>query len=142
MSRLPPIAHPWIDSTRAPIYSVTFPVRVSDDELLAWCAVRETWAETAQFPVAWVVDLSLLEEVTAKQRRIFGDHLERFEPHDVAHNRGSALVVPNTFLRGVVTAIFWIKPPRFPNELFPTRALAVAWAEARLTAATPTAPLA
>ncbi|HEX3597591.1 MAG TPA: hypothetical protein VHU80_20925, partial [Polyangiaceae bacterium] len=84
------------------------------------------------YPVAWVVDLAGLKMATATQRRIFSAHLTRFEPHDLAYNRGSALVVPNAVVRGLVTAVFWLKQPRFPTECFSTYDEAVAWARARL----------
>lgn len=132
MSKLVPLVHPFIDASKAPLYVMEFAATTTDDELKACCEAREAWAQHAKYKVAWVVDLSRILEVTAKQRRMFAEHLARFEPHDVQYNQGSGLVVPNTFLRGVVTAIFWLKPPRFPNQTFPTRAEAFTWAEARL----------
>lgn len=140
MARFVPLVHPWIDASRAPIYRLTFPERTTDDELQSMFVAREAWAKVAKYPVSWVVDLSNLLEATAKQRRLFGDHLERFEPHDLAWNRGSALVVPNTFLRGLVTAVFWIKPPKFPHELFPTADRAWSWSESQLAGSGATAP--
>lgn len=125
------IPHPWIDSLRTPVYVLTFPAQLSDAELEACCAARERWAAVAKFPVSWVVDLSRVQSVTAKQRKTMSDHLARFEPHDLAHNRGSAIVVPNAFLRGIVTAVFWLRPPRFPHESFATREAALAWASSR-----------
>ena len=132
MSQFVPIKHPFIDSSKAPIYLMSFGATTTDDELRACCAAREAWAEIAKHKVSWVVDLSRVMDVTAKQRRIFAEHLTRFEPHDVAYNQGSALIVPNTFIRGVLTAIFWLKPPRFPHQTFMTRAEAFAWAEERI----------
>lgn len=131
MKDRPAISHAWIDSSRAPVYVLTFPETISDADLESCCEARERWAKQARFPVSWVVDLSRLDGVTAKQRRMMGDHLARFEPHDLAHNRGSAIVVPNAFLRGIVTAVFWLRPPRFPHQSFATRAEAMRWAEAR-----------
>ena len=126
------VGHRWVDSSRAPLYILTFPESTTDEELLAFCNAREAWAERATHPVAWVVDLSAVRTVTARQRQIFATHLGRFERHDIAHNRGSALVVPNAILRGVVTAIFWIKPPRFPHELFTKPLEAISWADKQL----------
>jgi hypothetical protein len=127
-----PIEHAWIDSSRAPLYMMTFPVVTLDEDLRACCDARERWAKIAKYPVSWVVDLSAITNTTAKQRRIFSEHLARFEPHDRAYNRGSALIVPNAFLRGVVTAVFWLKPPTFPNECFATKEEALRWARIRL----------
>ena len=128
------MAHPWVDSSRAPIYVVTFPASTTDEALLAFTAAREAWTLHCKSLVAWVVDLSAIREVTANQRKIFAEHLTRFEPHDIAYNCGSALVVPNAVLRGVVTAIFWIKSPKFPNQLFEKREDALVWATKQVRA--------
>jgi 1,2-phenylacetyl-CoA epoxidase PaaB subunit len=130
-----PLVHPWIDQTRAPIYVLTFPSQASDGELLGMCAARERWAQRAMYRVAWVVDLSGVLSATAQQRNLFSEHLKRFEAHDRAYNAGSALIVPNAFVRGLVTAVFWLRPPSFPNQCFPEAAQAFAWAEKQLAAA-------
>ena len=132
MSNLVPLVHPWIDVARAPLYGITFPKEASDDELVRFCQVREHWAAVAKYRVAWVVDLTGLMQATAKQRRLFSEHLTRFEAHDIAYNQGSALVVPNPVVRGIVTAVFWLKAPRFPTECFSTYKQASAWATDRL----------
>ena len=135
MTHLPRIDHPWIDESRAPLYVWSFPQAIDDETLLAACAARERWATVARFPVAWVVDLANLGGATATQRKIFTDHLARFEPHDVKWNRGSAIVASNALVRGIVTAVFWVKAPRFPNEVFATRIEAAGWAKNKLAAA-------
>jgi hypothetical protein len=84
--------------------------------------------------VAWVVQLSNLTKANAKQRRIFADHLKRFEEHDVQWNAGSALIVPSGWLRGLVTAVFWLSPPRFPHQAFARRTDALEWAQLQLDA--------
>jgi hypothetical protein len=125
------IHHPWIDSLRSPVYVLALPDVFTDEELEACCTARERWAAKASFPVSWVVDLSRMHAVTAKQRKTMGDHLARFEHHDIAFNRGSAIVVPNPFVRGVVTAVFWLRPPRFPHQSFATRDEAIRWATSK-----------
>jgi hypothetical protein len=134
MIDLIPLVHPWIDQSRAPLYELTFPKKASLEEVAALCSARERWAQRANYRVAWVVNLAGIMEATARQRTLFSEHLKRFEPHDVAYNQGSALLVPNAFVRGIVTAIFWMKPPRFPNECFSTIEEARTWAERQLNA--------
>jgi hypothetical protein len=134
MIDLIPLVHPWIDQSRAPIYELTFPKQASLEEVAALCSARERWAQRANYRVAWVVNLTGIMEATARQRTLFSEHLKRFEPHDVAYNQGSALIVPNAFVRGIVTAIFWMKPPLFPNECFATIEEARAWAGQQLNA--------
>jgi hypothetical protein len=125
------IHHPWIDSSRTPVYVLTFPEVVTDADLEACCAARERWAARARFPVTWVVDLTRIRTLTAKQRKTMAEHLGRFEPHDLAHNLGSAIVVPNAFLRGIVTAVFWLRAPKFPHQSFATPQEAIWWATSR-----------
>ena len=128
------IAHPWVSHRHTPIYEWTFPREASDQELSAFMGAREAWAERAQYPVAWVVNLSNLSAANAKQRRMFAEHLKRFEAHDVAWNAGSALIVPRAWLRGLVTAVFWIAPPKFPHQAFAKRTDALEWAQMQLDA--------
>ena len=134
MSALILVDHPWVDSTRAPLYVLNFPASTTDDELVACCTAREAWADRARYPVAWVIDLSAIRTATARQRQIFATHLGRVERHNITYNRGASLIVPNPVLRGVVTAVFWIKAPRFPYRLFANRSEGVRWAQEQLKA--------
>lgn len=125
-------SHPWIDIAEAPLYVMRFPARATDAEIREFCEHREAWARTANHRCAWVADLSGLDSVTATQRKIFAEHLKRFEAHDVAHNQGSAIVVPNTLVRGIMTAVFWLSPPKFPNQAFASVGPAMQWARQKL----------
>jgi hypothetical protein len=128
------IDHPWVSHKHVPIYEWTFPSEASTDELDAFVRAREEWAKRAHYPVAWVVELSNLTKANAQQRRVFADHLKRFEPHDVQWNGGSALIVPTGWLRGLVTAVFWLSPPKFPHQAFAKRTDALEWAQLQLDA--------
>ena len=128
------IDHPWVSHRHVPIYEFTFPPEASDEELAAFVRAREEWATRAHYPVAWVVQLSNLTKANAKQRRTFAEHLKRFEHHDVQWNAGSALIVPSGWLRGLVTAVFWISPPKFPHQAFAKRSDALEWAQLQLDA--------
>ncbi len=126
------IEHPWVSHKHVPIYEWAFPAEATDEELTAFIRAREEWATRAHYPVAWVVELSNLTKANAKQRRMFAEHLKRFERHDVLWNAGSALVVPSGWLRGLVTAVFWLSPPKFPNQAFAKRSDALEWAQLQL----------
>jgi len=128
------IDHPWVSHRHMPIYEWTFPSEASDEELSAFIRAREDWAKQAHYPVAWVVELSNLTKANAGQRKLFAEHLKRFEEHDVRWNAGSALIVPRAWLRGLVTAVFWISPPKFPHQAFAKRSDALEWAQLQLDA--------
>jgi hypothetical protein len=127
------LQHPWVLLTHAPVYVMRFPADPDNDTLDALCAARERWAKFAAHPCAWVADMSQLRAMpSAHQRRVFADHLTRFAPHDVAWNHGSAIVAPNPIVKGALTAVFWMAPPKFPNQVFSSFDDALAWATARL----------
>jgi hypothetical protein len=128
------IDHPWVSHQHVPIYEWTFPAEATDEELAEFVRAREEWATRAHYPVAWVVELSNLTKANAKQRRTFAEHLKRFEQHDVQWNGGSALIVPSGWLRGLVTAVFWLSPPKFPHQAFAKRSDALEWAQLQLDA--------
>jgi hypothetical protein len=128
--------HPWIEGAHAPVYIIRFPPAAVDSEVVAFCRARERWAETATGGCAWVADLTRLRSIPSSvQRRLFAAHLKRFEAHDVAYNRGSAIVVPSAELQGVVTAVFWISAPKFPHKAFRDVESALKWARMRLSEA-------
>lgn len=115
-----------------PVYRWTFPEEATDDEVLACLEARRDWALRANYPVAWIVDCSRVKKVTATQRQAFAEHIEWFAPHDERWNAGSALVVPNRWLQGMVTAIFWFSKPGCPHKTFTQAADAEAWARNQL----------
>ncbi len=128
------IDHPWISNDLMPIYRWTFPAEATDEELSACLRAREDWAVFARYPMAWVIDLSNVTKAPATQRRAFAEHLKRFEEFSARWNTGSALIVPSGWLRGLVTAVFWISPPKFPYQLFSGPIEAERWAKKQLAA--------
>jgi len=126
------IPHPWIRHDLLPIYEWVFPVDPTDEELLSFIEAREEWAKVAQYPVAWLVELSNITKVSPMQRRLFAEHLKRFEAHDVKWTAGVGLIVPNAFIRGLVTAVHWLTPPKYANQAFKRRVDALDWVRARL----------
>jgi hypothetical protein len=128
------IDHPWISNDHMPLYRWTFPEEASDEELHGCLRAREHWAARAQYHVAWVIDLSNIAKAPATQRQALAQHLKRFEESSVRWNAGSALIVPRAWLRGLVTAVFWISPPTFPNKLFSEPLEAEGWAKKQLAA--------
>ena len=128
------IDHPWVSHQHVPIYEYTIPTDATDEELDAFLRARDEWAKRAQYPVAWLADLSNITKSTARQRRVFAEHLKGFQEHAAQWNGGSALIAPSGWLRGLVTAVFWIWPPQFAYKVFAKRADALEWAQMRLDA--------
>ena len=128
------IDHPWISKDLMPIYRWTFPSEATDEALRACLVAREDWANRAHYYTAWVIDMSNITTAPATQRKALAEHLKRFDEFGVRWNAGSALIVPNPWLRGLVTAVTWFSPPRFPYQLFSESLAAESWAEKQLAA--------
>jgi hypothetical protein len=128
------IDHPWISNDLMPLYRWAFPSEATDEELSACFRAREEWARRARYHVAWITDLSNITKAPATQRKAFAEHLRRFEEFSVRWNAGSALIVPRAWLRGLVTAVFWTSPPKFPHKLFSEPLEAERWAREQLAA--------
>lgn len=118
------------------MYIWRFPSTVTDAEVIAAMEAREHWAKGARHRCAWVVDLRELLRVPPHQRKLFAEHLKRFEPHDIKYNCGSAIVLSNAWLRGLVTTVFALNPPKFPNRTVASIDEGLKWANAQLQSGT------
>jgi len=128
------IDHPWFSNDLMPIYRWTFPSEATDEELRASLRAREDLATRARYATAWVIDMSNITKAPATQRRELAEHLKRFHDFGVRWNAGSALIVPSSWLRGLVTAVAWLSPPKFPYQLSPEPIEAERWAKQQLAA--------
>lgn len=128
------IDHPWISNDLMPIYRWTFPPEATDEELGACFRAREDWARRVRYHVAWVTDLSNITKAPATQRRALAEHHRRFEAFSERWNAGSALIASSAWLRGLVTAVFWISPPKYPHETFAELLPGERWARQQLAA--------
>jgi len=128
------IDHPWFSNDLMPIYRWTFPSEANDEELSACLVAREDWAIRARYYNAWVIDMSNIASAPATQRKALAEHNKRFGELNERWYAGSALIVPSPWLRGVVTAVTWISPPKFPYQLFSEPIEAEHWAKKQLAA--------
>ena len=126
------VDHPWISNDLMPIYRCTFPSEASDEELQEYFRARDEWATRVRYHFAWIFDLSNVTHAPASQRKALAEHLERHEEFSTRWTAGAALVVPSAWLRGLVTAVFWISPPNYPHKSFPEPLEAERWAQEQL----------
>ena len=126
------IQHPWISNDRMPIYRCTFPAEATIEDLKAFFRARDDWAAQVRYPFAWVFDLSDIAKAPATHRKALAEHIKRHEEFSARWNAGAALVVPSAWLRGLVTAVFWISPPRYPHQTFSNPLEAERWATEQL----------
>jgi hypothetical protein len=82
-----------------------------------------------------LTDASRLSEAPATQRKYAGEWTARTAELQSSHSLGGAVVVSSAFMRGVVTAIHWLKKPPAPTQVFTTRDEAIVYAVETIEAA-------
>jgi hypothetical protein len=74
----------------------------------------------------FITDLSRVREIApASQRKYVGEWMARTWLLQKGAGVGGANVTPSAILRGVITAIFWIKPSPTPSLFVATRSEAI-----------------
>ncbi len=129
---LPEIAHPWVDESEAPLYVLGYPPKATDEEVAVRHQEIATWYKKVNHPIAWVVDCANVIKAPATQRKIIAEHEKSIRPYSERFNVGVALVVGNSMVTGLLTAIYWLAPPPYAYKIFSEFELAKAWARERL----------
>ena len=103
---------------------------MSDDELVAWLERYRQALQSARDAgrrTATIVDLRHSEAPTAKQRRLQTDWNRETESLVRVVTLCIAFVVSSRVMRGIMTAIFWVKPPAARYALFESMHDALTW---------------
>jgi hypothetical protein len=123
-----------------PIILIEFPEkRVDDAAFSAMLANNEALMSEARSrgeKLFFISDLTLMRELTpASQRKATAQWVERTFGLGKVASVGAAHVTPSTVLRGLFTAVFWVKPPPTPAVFVATRQEAMLRAAQMLEAA-------
>lgn len=115
-----------IETVDWPLVVMEFPEqRVPDaalHALLGHLEAVEREAMKAREKGFFITDLTRMREIApASQRKYVGEWIARTSPLQKAVGVGGANVTPSPLLRGVITAIFWIKPSPTPTIFVATR---------------------
>lgn len=115
-----------IEQSRSPIVSCRYPEHVTD------AFVEELSAELIALAkgsrrFGLLVDATVAQPLTPKQRALIVAAVEDHEPLFVASCVGQAVVMHSALGRGVLTALSWLKKPPFPMKTFNTVDDAEAW---------------
>ncbi len=131
----PKLEHPWVDDSEAPLYVMTYPPQNTDQDLIDRHAEIGEWYKTVDKPIAWVVDCTNIAKAPATQRKIVSNHEKMTKPYAERFNAGVGIVITSDWVRGLLTAIFWISPPPYAYKVFATKEQAKIWAKEKLTRA-------
>ena len=127
-----------LDRTQAGVVIQEFVGVPSDADFLAFLADDAKRVHDdlkAHRRVAVCADFSKAETISPQQRRLQADWNTREADAVRSTTVAMAFVVPTALIKGMLTAIFWLKPPNTEHAVFDTRAEALAWLAERLRAA-------
>lgn len=119
-----------LDSSRAPLYVVRFPIAVTDAQLARiFVQFQEVLRRRQVIGVVCDASHSSLSPVQRKQVAL---EMGREGRHYARWVAGWALIVQSTVARGTLTALTWIAAPPFELKVFGEPMGAEAWAAERL----------
>lgn len=115
-----------------PVVVVTAPAgTVSTDKLEAFLVRFDREVVQQKRPYACVLDLTNTGSMSPRQRKMMGERMRSDEAHQQLCVVG-AFVFSSMLLRGMLTAIMWLRKPDYPMRIFATREEAVGWASSRM----------
>jgi hypothetical protein len=119
----------------SPLVLVTCPAHFEVASVKSVLDAYTTEVIEARRPFTLVVDATPISELpTAIVRRAITDWMKRVEVLGEQYMLGMAMVTSSSIVRGAMTAVNWIVPPRVPMTYEPTLEAAVKWSIERLEA--------
>jgi len=109
-------------------------IAVSDEALLRTVSVLGDLAKRGE-RYTLLVDGRHARPLSARQRKLLADASLPTAAASARHCAGSAIVVSNAVLVGIITALQWIKPAGYPEKVFTSFQEAEAWLDVRRKAA-------
>lgn len=121
-----------IDASSWPVVVVTPPAGlVTDAELDEHMLEFRELIEARKQVHAVVIDLRVSSGLTPTQRKRLAKAMEESEQSKYCNCAGG-LIFSSTIMRGMLTAILWLKQPRHETRIFATRDEAVSWGQAQV----------
>jgi hypothetical protein len=128
--------HPWIDSTHAPVYHLTYRAYDPTDsrqlatytsEHNALYALLAEWTAARRRAYGFTIDMSHVQSTALTRQRAI-QYMEKVRERGSPFMACRAFIVPSEEVRGVLTAVFWHSPPNYPHAFFKTTPEAREWA--------------
>lgn len=111
---------PAVDDRFFPLVVNTIPERLDVDHLPAFFAKTEAVLKRRE-PYVTISDVTRTRELpTAVVRRALADWSTRNEALMKQFAVGSAIVIESAMIRGGLTALFWLAPPPYPQQVVAT----------------------
>jgi hypothetical protein len=131
------MAHVEIDESRWPRVYVKWPVGPLTDEEFKQAVTRLSDFTRRRQPYVTILDARNSTRPTPLQRRFAAERQRLDAEYSSRWLLGSAIVVSNPVLVGVITAINWVFPPPYPQKIFASLAAAEVWIEQQIHSMSP-----
>lgn len=103
-----------IDESSFPLLVVTFRGAITAEAIARYYSRVDVWFASNK-PVAVIIDVTRLDVPSASMRRLFSEATAARGPAIAKGCAGVAVVLSSTLIRGVVTALGWLHPPKHPQ---------------------------
>lgn len=111
---------PDVDDRFFPLVVNTIPERLRAEDLPRFFARSEEVLRRRE-PYVTISDTTATREIpNASVRRALADWNTKVEPLMKQYTLGSAIVITSPLVRGGLTALFWLAPPPYPQEVVAT----------------------
>lgn len=91
--------------------------RVTADAFARYLRVLAQVIDEQTVPQGVLYDIPEPASLTARRRKALAEVLERRRVRVRALTLGYALVTPSPFVRGILTAVFWLAPPPYESKV-------------------------
>lgn len=111
---------PQADDRHFPLVVNIIPERIRAEHLPAFFAKSEAILRRGQ-PYVTITDASACRELpNAMVRKELAEWSKKFDPLMKRYTVGSAIVITSPLVRGGLTALFWLAPPPYPQQVVAT----------------------
>jgi hypothetical protein len=117
---------PDVDDRFFPLVVNTLPERIRPEDLPQFFAKSERVLQRRE-PYVTISDVRATKEIpNATVRKALADWSKQIEPLMKQYTVGSAIVITSPLVRGGLTALFWLAPPPYPQQVVGAMGEAVA----------------
>lgn len=125
-----------VDSSKWPVVRVFLPLAATDDEVREYLDTLARLRSRME-PYALIVVAGKSLGFSSKQRQMQADYIASGLHLSRTYLKAFAFVAGSAMQRGMLTAIFWLRPPEWPHKVFSTLHDAEAWVRSLLGEALP-----
>jgi hypothetical protein len=101
---------------------------IDDGELKRSLQASDKMIDDRRTPYSIVLDNRLAQNMSPTQRKLIADHMAAREQQTRNLCLGSAFVLNSAVMRGILTAVFWMRKPVVPTKVFAELDEATLWA--------------